>query len=283
MKSVVITGSSTGIGRACALMLDRNGFRVFAGVRKEADSEALRSAASESLTPVYIDVTDAASIQAMAEEVRSAVGDAGLHGLVNNAGTTLPCPIEYLPLDGFRRQLEVNLVGPLAVTQTLLPVLRRGRGRVVNVTSAAGRAGVPLMAPYVSAKHALEGLSDVMRLEFRQLGIQVAVIEPGFVGTEMGGKLQRDTEGTVGSLPEDGRRRYGPALGKLAEGIGHHAAIGSPPEVIAKDVLHALTSKRPRTRYPSGAGAKPMLFMRRMLPDRQFDRIVLRTGGLDGF
>jgi NAD(P)-dependent dehydrogenase (short-subunit alcohol dehydrogenase family) len=283
MRSVVITGSSTGIGRACALMLDRNGFRVFAGVRKEADGDALRSVASESLTPVHVDVTDAASIQAMAEEVCSEVGEAGLHGLVNNAGTTLPCPIEYLPLDGFRRQLEVNLVGPLAVTQALLPALRLGQGRVVNVTSAAGRAGVPLMAPYVSAKHGLEGLSDVMRLEFRQLGIQVAVIEPGFVGTEMSGKLQRDTEGAVGSLPDEGRRRYGPALGKLAEGIGKHAATGSPPEVIAKDVLHALTSKRPHTRYPSGAGAKPMLFMRRILSDRRFDRIILCAGGLDGF
>jgi NAD(P)-dependent dehydrogenase (short-subunit alcohol dehydrogenase family) len=184
MKSVVITGSSTGIGRACALMLDRNGFRVFAGVRKDADGDALRSAASESLTPVRVDVTDAASIQAMAEHVTAEVGGAGLHGLVNNAGTTLPCPIEYLPIEDFRRQLEVNLVGPLAVTQALLPLLRRGhgQGRVVNVTSGAGKAGVPLMAPYVSAKHGLEGLSDVMRLEFRQLGIQVAVIEPGFVG-----------------------------------------------------------------------------------------------------
>ena len=283
MKSVVITGSSTGIGRACALMLDRNGFRVFAGVRKVADGDALRSAASESLTPVHIDVTEAASIRAMADEVKAEVGDAGLHGLVNNAGTTLPGPIEYLPLDGFRRQLEVNLVGPLAVTQALLPVLRRGHGRVVNVTSAAGRAGVPLMSPYVSGKHGLEGLSDVMRLEFRQLGIQVAVIEPGFVGTTMGGKLQRDTEAALSSLPDEGRRRYGPALEKMAEEISQQAATGSPPEVIADAVLHALTSKKPRTRYPAGAGAKRMLFMRRILPDRQFDRIILRAGGLEGF
>jgi NAD(P)-dependent dehydrogenase (short-subunit alcohol dehydrogenase family) len=282
MKSVVITGSSTGIGRASALMLDRNGFRVFAGVRRDADGDALRSAASESLTPVRIEVTDAESIEAMAETVTSEVGEAGLDGLVNNAGTTLPCPIEYLPLDGFRLQLEVNLVGPLAITQALLPVLSLGQGRVVNVTSAAGRAGVPLMAPYVSAKHALEGLSDVMRLEFRQLGIQVAVIEPGFVGTAMGGKLQRDTEGVVGSMPDEGRHRYGPALGKLAEEIGQQAATGSPPEVVAKAVLHAMTSKRPHTRYPAGEGAKRMLFMRRMLSDRQFDRIVLSKSGLSG-
>jgi len=113
----------------------------------------------------------------------------------------------------------VNLVGPLAVTQALLPMLRQAPGRVVNVTSAAGRAGVPLMAPYVCAKHALEGLSDVMRLEFRQLGIQVSAIEPGFVGTQMGGKLQRDTEATLSSLPDEGRRRYGPALEKVAAEI----------------------------------------------------------------
>ena len=282
MKSVVITGSSTGIGRACALMLDRNGFRVFAGVRKEADGEALRSAASVSLTPVHIDVTDTASIQAMADKVKAEVGDAGLHGLVNNAGTTLPCPVEYLPLDGFRRQLEVNLVGPLAVTQALLPMLLHGGGRIVNVTSAAGKAGVPLMAPYVAAKHGLEGLSDVLRLELGPLGVQVAVIEPGFVSTAMRGKLEHDTAETIRALPDRGRRRYGGQLTAVAESISKHAAQGSDPDVVAADVLHALSSAKPGTRYPSGAGAKRMLFMRRILPDRRFDRIILRASGLDG-
>jgi NAD(P)-dependent dehydrogenase (short-subunit alcohol dehydrogenase family) len=283
MRSVVITGSSSGIGRACALTLDRNGFRVFAGVRKSADGDALCDAASESLTPVHVDVTEPASIAAMAEQVAREVGEAGLAGLVNNAGTTLPCPIEYLPLDGFRHQLEVNLVGPLAVTQAMLPLLRRAQGRVVNVTSVAGKAGVPLMAPYVAAKHGLEGLSDVMRLEFRQLGIQVTVIEPGFVGTAMGGKLQSDTEAAIRSMPDEGRRRYGPSLTKMAETVSQHAASGSPPEVVADAVLDALTSNRPRTRYPSGAGANRVLFMRRLLADRRFDRIALRAGGLDGF
>jgi NAD(P)-dependent dehydrogenase (short-subunit alcohol dehydrogenase family) len=239
--------------------------------------------ASESLTPVHVDVTDCASIQAMADQVEGQVGDEGLHGLVNNAGTTLPCPIEYLPLDGFRRQLEVNLVGPLAVTQALLPVLHQGQGRVVNVTSAAGRAGVPLMAPYVSAKHGLEGLSDGLRLEFRRIGIHVAVIEPGFVGTAMGGKLQRDTEDALSTLPDDGSRRYRAALEKVAQEISRQAANGSPPEVVAEAVLHALNSNKRRTRYPSGSGAKRMLFMRRILPDRQFDRIVLRATGLEDF
>ena len=142
MKAVMITGASTGIGRACALTLDRKGFQVFAGVRKEADGDALRAAASAALTPVSLDVTDAPAIAAMTELVTAAVGDAGLAGLVNNAGTTLPCPVEYLPLDGFRHQIEVNLVGPLAVTKALLPLLCQGHGRVVNVTSGAGKAGV---------------------------------------------------------------------------------------------------------------------------------------------
>lgn len=281
MKAVVITGASSGIGRACALTLDNNGFRVFAGVRKEADGAALRAEASEALTPVYIDVTDEASITALAEQVGSAAGGAGLAGLVNNAGTTLPGPVEYLPLSGFRRQLEVNLVGPLAATQALLPLLRAGHGRVVNVTSAAGKVGVPLMAPYVAAKHGLEGLSDVLRLEFLQFGVQVSVIEPGFIATEMGGKLRRDTVAAIHALPEEGQRRYGPQLEAIAENISQHAASGSEPQVVADAVLHALTSDKPRTRYPVGEGAKRMLMLRRILPDRGFDRIILKAAGLD--
>jgi NAD(P)-dependent dehydrogenase (short-subunit alcohol dehydrogenase family) len=283
MKSVIITGASSGIGRACALTLHRNGFRVFAGVRKRTDGDALRSAASRLLTPVRIDVTDSASIEAAVEQISAEVGEAGLDGLVNNAGTTLPGPIEYLALEDFRHQLEVNLIGPLAVTKAMLPLLRTGGGRVVNVTSAAGKAGVPLMAPYVAAKHGLEGLSDVMRLEFRGLGIEVAVIEPGFIGTEMGGKLRRDAEMAIQALPDEGRRRYRPALATVAEEISQHAATGSPPEVVADAVLRALTSNRPHTRYPCGAGAKRMLFMRRIVSDRMFDRIILHASGLEGF
>ncbi len=281
MKTVVITGASTGIGRACALTLDNNGFRVFAGVRKEADGAALQAEASDALTPVFIDVTDQDSIAAMVEQVGTAVGGAGLAGLVNNAGTTLPGPVEYLALSGFRRQLEVNLVGPLAVTQALLPLLCTGHGRVVNVTSAAGKAGVPLMAPYVAAKHGLEGLSDVLRLELCQLGVGVSVIEPGFIATAMGGKLQRDTVDAIRALPDEGQRRYGPQLEAIAESISEHAASGSGPEVVADAVLHALTSDEPRTRYPVGDGAKRMLLLRRILPDRRFDRIILKAGGLD--
>ena len=279
MRAVVITGASTGIGRACALALDAKGFLVYAGVRRESDSRALRAAAPR-LRPVHLDVTDAASIAAVTGQVARETGDAGLAGLVNNAGTTLPCPIRYLPLDAFRGQLEVNLTGPLAVTASLLPLLRRGRGRVVNVTSAAGRVAVPLMAPYVAAKHGLEGLSDVMRLEFRRYGVHVAVIEPGYISTDMRGKLRRDTEAVIASLPAQGRSEYAPQLTALADTISHHAANGSPPAVVAAAVEHALTSWRPRTRYPVGAGARRLLMMRRLLSDRRLDRLILRVTNL---
>jgi NAD(P)-dependent dehydrogenase (short-subunit alcohol dehydrogenase family) len=280
MRAVVVTGASTGIGRACALALDAKGFRVYAGVRRDEDGRALREASTR-LEPVHIDVTDAASIAAMTELVTRETGDAGLAGLVNNAGTTLPCPIQYLPLSAFRGQLEVNLTGPLAVTASLLPLLCTARGRVVNVTSAAGRVAVPLMAPYVAAKHGMEGLSDVMRLEFGRFGIHVAVVEPGYVATAMRDKLQRDTEAVIRSLPAEGRTRYARQLTALAETISHHAANGSPPDVVAAAVAHALTSRRPRTRYPVGAGARRLLTVRRLLSDRWFDRVILRVANLE--
>ncbi len=215
--------------------------------------------------------------------MKAEVGDEpGCTGLVNNAGTTLPCPIEYLPLDGFRRQLEVNLVGPLAVTQALLPLLLRGRGRIVNVTSAAGKAGVPLMASYVAAKHGLEGLSDVLRLELGPLGVRVAVIEPGFVGTAMGESCSTRPRRPSAHCRSKGRRRYGGSSTRWHRRSARTQRTVHIPEVVAEEVLHALTSEKPRTRYPSGAGAKRMLFMRRILPDRRFDRIILRAGGLAG-
>jgi len=151
MKAVA--GASSGIGHATALTLAQRGFDVYAGVRKPADAESLQAAGGERIHPVHLDVTDADSIAKVAHQVAEQVGDAGLAGLVNNAGTTVPGPVEYLSLQTFRQQLEVNLVGPLAFTQAMLPMLRNGKGRVVNVSSGAGKAAIPLMAPYVTAKH----------------------------------------------------------------------------------------------------------------------------------
>jgi NAD(P)-dependent dehydrogenase (short-subunit alcohol dehydrogenase family) len=280
MRTVVITGASTGIGRASALRLAQAGFHVFAGVRRQEDGEALRALTSGRLTPVHIDVTDGASIAAAREVVAGEVGTAGLSGLVNNAGTTVPCPVEYLPLKEFRHQLDVNLIGHLAVIQAFLPLLERARGRIVNVSSVGGKVAVPLMAPYAAGKHGLEGLSDALRLELRTTGMHVSVIEPGMIATSMGGKLERDTDVWLRSLPEAGRARYGTGLAAMAAKISRDAANGSPPDVVACAVVHALTSRRPRTRYAVGAGAKQMMFLRRVLPDRWIDRMVLHAIGV---
>jgi NAD(P)-dependent dehydrogenase (short-subunit alcohol dehydrogenase family) len=275
MRAVVITGTSTGIGRACALTLDKMGMQVYAGVRRPEDGEALRSVASDRLTPIVIDVTDPESIGA----ARDLVGFSGLAGLVNNAGSTVPCPAEHVPLDVFRSQLEVNLTGHLAVIQAFLPMLRRAHGRIVNVSSVGGRVGAPLMGCYSAAKHGLEGLSDSLRLELAPLGIHVSLIEPGFIASAMPGKLQRDTDAWLRRLPGDGRATYGRQLEAMAARISGEAATGSSPEVVAGAVAHALTSRRPRVRYPVGAGAKRLLTLHRVLTDRWMDRIIGHATG----
>lgn len=274
--AAVITGASTGIGRACALSLDTLGFRDFAGVRKSADGESLRQASSDRLTPVFIDVTDEESIAVAAEEV----SDAGLAGLVNNTGVAVPGPLEYLPLVELRRQLEINLVGQLAVTQAFLPLLRKGRGRMVNVSSLAGKLTTPFNGAYSAAKHGIEALSDALRMELAPWGIHVCVVEPGTVATHMPKKLLRDADAVLSTLPPEGRERYGEAFETYVRTLAEHAQSGSPPEVVARAVVRALTSRTPRTRYPAGALASRMLLLYRLLPDQLLDRVILRFLGL---
>src|SRR5574341_29762 len=178
---IVITGASTGIGEACALYLDELGYRVFAGVRRPSDGETLKAKASARLTPVVMDVTDVASIDRAVETVKQAVGSVGLAGLVNNAGIGVGGPLEVVPLADLRKQFEVNVIGQVAVTQAFLPLLRQGRGRIVNMGSIAGRVVMPFMGPYSASKFALEALTDAMRLEFQPWGIQVSIVEPGAI------------------------------------------------------------------------------------------------------
>jgi NAD(P)-dependent dehydrogenase (short-subunit alcohol dehydrogenase family) len=198
-------------------------------------------------------------------------------GLVNNAGTTVPCPVEYLPLDTLRRQLEVNLVGHVAMTQAFLPLLRRSHGRVVNVSSLAGRLPVPVMGSYTAAKHALEGLSGSLRLELAGSGIHVAVVEPGNIRTPMGGKLHRDVGTAMSAMSDDGAARYRALVRGVEAAIADGAERGAPPEVVAEAVAHALTSHRPRIRYAVGPMAGRMTLLARALPDRWLDVVLRRT------
>ena len=276
--AVVVTGSSTGIGRACALGLKRAGFRVFAGVRTPEDGEALRADGSGAIEPLILDVTDQAQIEAAAARVEDATGGL-LAGLVNNAGIALGGPLEVLPVGEFRRQLEVNLVGQVAVTQALLPQLRAVQGRIVLMSSIGGRIAVPFLWPYNASKWGLEAIGDALRVELRPFGVKVALVEPGTIATPIWGKGEDVATALRGQMSAQQERLYGEPLDRLAAGRSGESP-GLPPERVANVVEHALTAHRPRTRYLVGGDAKLSARMRALLPDKIWDALLARRMGL---
>jgi NAD(P)-dependent dehydrogenase (short-subunit alcohol dehydrogenase family) len=276
---VVITGASSGIGHACALDLDRRGFRVFGGVRKEEDAEALRGAGSERLTPLMIDVTDADAVTRAREEVDAALGDEPLAGVVNNAGIGVGGPLEFTPIEELRRQLEVNTVAPVDVARAFLPRLRASRGRIVNMGSVGGRVGQPFLGPYSASKFALAGLSEAWRRELLPWGIHVALIEPGNIKTRIWEKGSSQVEELRANLPDEGRRLYGSNIDRMEKVIRFADRTGASPDKVARAVAHALTSKRPRARYMVGADARVQNALDKALPTRLVDRALTRFAG----
>jgi NAD(P)-dependent dehydrogenase (short-subunit alcohol dehydrogenase family) len=273
-RAVVITGSSTGIGAACALHLDRLGFLVFAGVRKIADGEALQRQGENRLIPLILDVTDAASIQRSQRIVSEHVGAHGLFGLVNNAGIAVAGPLEAVPISDLRRQLEINLIGQVAVIQAFLPLIRMARGRIVNMGSIAGRAAMPLMGPYSASKFALEAITDALRLEVQQWGIEVSIVEPGAIATpiwDKSGKGATDLE--VATTPEL-RTLYAGVIAGVKKVVGEAAKRAIAPDAVAQAVERALTAARPKTRYLVGPDAKLRALMIKLLPDRASDAVL---------
>ncbi len=277
--SAVITGASTGIGRATALHLDERGFRVFAGVRRQQDGEALRESASERLSYVILDVESAASLEVAAKTVESAVGEAGLQGIVNNAGISVPAVFEFMDLDELRRQLEVNVVGAVAATKAFLPAIRRAKGRIVNIGSMGGYNAGPFMSPYAASKFALEALTDSLRRELRPWGMQVSIVEPGSIATPIWDKGLGYAAELKERLPERGRELYGDAFDAMENYARSASKRGIAPEAVARAVHHALTASRPRTRYRVGLDARLMRVLTRILPDRTMDAIVSRLIG----
>ena len=273
--AVVVTGASSGIGEACARRLARLGFQVFAGVRKPEDGERLAREIS-GVTPLRIDVIDADSIAAAAQSV-SEQTQGRLAGLVNNAGIAVPAPLEHQPIDDFRRQIEVNLIGQVAVTQAFIPQLRAARGRIVNVSSIGGKVAVPLLGAYAASKFALEGLSDVLRRELRPWGIEVSVIEPGTIATPIWDKGIASGDVLQETMPPAAQRDYGALIATVRTASEDGARNGLPPDAVAKDVEHALTAKKPRTRYLVGREAKSRATAARFLPDRFIDSAIARV------
>lgn len=276
-SGVVITGASSGIGKACALYLDSRGWRVFAGVRKAADGEALAKAASPRLSPLILDVTDAKTVSDAATQVEKALGDVALIGIVNNAGIGTGGPVEFLQASELRRQMEVNLVGPLTVIQAFMPMIRRGRGRIVNVSSVGGKVATPFVGPYCASKFALEALSDSLRAELKPWGIEVSLVEPGAVKTAMFEKARSTVDDVLGVLPAEGARYYGNEIEAMRGLIASQERVAVSAEAVARVVEHALIARRPRTRYLVGRDAKLMAFFHWLLPDRAFDRLLATT------
>ena len=272
-RVAVVTGSSTGIGRACALALDRLGFTVFAGVRKRADADSLRAEASERLEPVTVDVTDADSIAGAAERVREATGGR-VTGLVNNAGTVVPGPVEGVDLDELRRQLVVNVVGQVAVTQAFLPLIRAARGRIVLMSSVGGRTALPHLSPYHASKFAIEAIGDSLRQEMRPFGVEVSIIEPGAIATPFWGKGKAEAPKVRAAMDPEVLALYSAELDAIVRASGRTEARGAPPSKVAEAVVEALTSRRPRTRYLVGTDAKIQARLGKLLPDRAMDRLV---------
>jgi NAD(P)-dependent dehydrogenase (short-subunit alcohol dehydrogenase family) len=274
---VVITGASTGIGEATALKLDAAGFRVFAGVRKPEDGDRLTKKASDRLRVIHpFDVTDTDQIAAALRTVEAELNGEPLRGIVNNAGIGSGGPLEAIDLDEFRKSLEVNLVGALAVSQAFLPLLRKSGGRIVNMSSIGGRVAQPFAGPYITSKFALEGLSDVLRRELMEWDVDVIAIEPGTIATPIWEKSSGKAEEVLAEMAPEHRELYGRRLEKMSRVLERQTKRGAPPSKVADAVEDALTAKRPRTRYLIG-DAHMLIALKWLLPERLVDRLLYRA------
>lgn len=278
--AVLITGASTGIGRTCAMECDRLGYRVFAGVRKPADGEALVAAASPRLTPVIIDVTKTDSIAAAVRLVESELGDTPLVGLVNNAGVGVGGPLEHLALEDLRWQLEVNLVGQVAVTQAFLPRLRAAKGRIINIGSIGGRISSPFMGPYCASKFALEAITFSLREELRPWGIQATVVEPGAVASDIWDKADATADDTEARLSPEAVANYRWGLDAMRRMLARQRRNAIPSLRVAEVVVKALTARRMKARYLAGTEAKVGAFLRWLLPDGLMEALLRKGLGL---
>ena len=263
----MITGASSGIGQACAVRLAKAGWHVFGGVRTDEDASALRALGIE---PLLLDVTNADQIGVAADAVGTT-----LDALVDNAGVAIAAPLELVPIGELRHQLEVNVVGQVAVTQAFLPALRRARGRVVLMGSIGGRSALPFLGPYAASKHALEAIADALRVELRPWGMHVSIVEPASVKTAIWTKGAAHAEAMTEGVPIETRELYAARIRKFRE-IALARGPGVDPDRVADAVEHALTASRPKARYVVGRDAHLRAWIER-LPTRLRDRVLARV------
>ena len=277
MPTALVTGTSTGIGEACAALLASQGWTVYAGVRREPDGERLAATHTGDIRPVILDVTNRDHITRVVDDLTAALGDAGLQGLVNNAGVGVGGPVALLPEDAWRFVFEANFFGIVALTRAALPLLRAGRGRVVHLGSIGGRIASPGVAPYSASKHALEALAEASRIEFALGGspVRVAIVEPGAVVTPIWDKAD-DSVDALDRIFDDGdRAEYGWMVDQARGFVDEGRRTGVAPSRVAEAVAHALTAPRPKARYLVGPDAKLAGHVIARLPDRAREALVM--------
>lgn len=279
-KSVVITGASSGIGQASVQRMLRANWHVFATVRQAKDRDRLLSQNHANLTPILMDVKDRSTIVAAAQQVSSQLDGRGLDGLVNVAGIGIARPLEYATPEDVQDIFDINVFGQLIVTQAFLPLIRKARGRIVNITSVGVHIAIPFGGLLNGSKSAFGLLSDTLRLELHPFGIHVCTVEPGAITTPAVEKTLGDIEGVIAKLPDHGAARYGAMLRSFAHHAYKRESKGSAPDVVARAIAHALTSPHPRIRYKTGKGAKLLPAVAGILPDWLLDKVRLRNLGL---
>ncbi len=279
MQSIVVTGVSTGIGWGITKVLIQHGYRVFGSVRKEQDAERLTEEFGEAFVPLVFDITDETGVQAAAKMVREKMNGETLFGLVNNAGVAVPAPLIHQPVEDFRWQMEVNLIGQLIVTQAFIPLLgsdhslRGNPGRIINISSVGGKIGAPFLGAYAASKHALEGFSESLRRELMLYGIDVIIVGPGSVATPIWDKAEKV------DLSMYENTEYAEAGRRIQKYMVEDGKRGYPPEKVGEVVLRALTAAKPRVRYAVVPGNPIRQFIQQLLPKRVIDGIIARNLG----
>jgi NAD(P)-dependent dehydrogenase (short-subunit alcohol dehydrogenase family) len=276
--AVLVTGATSGIGRAIATNLAEHGYRVFAGVRRASDGEEL-DRLHRGLRSVILDVTDATTLADVAQFLEAELGERGLAGLINNAGIAQVGPLEYLPQEHWRRQLDVNVLGTVAVTRAMLSLVRRGSGRILFVGSIGGRLAPPLLGPYCASKYALEGLTEALRHELRPSRIPVVLLVPGSVRTDIWEKTREQVDELRRLLPAGGAGCYRGFLDQMSASVDQAERTGLATEVVARAVLRAMSAAKPRPRYLIGAEAHAVEFLTRLLPSTVKNAVVSHVAG----
>jgi NAD(P)-dependent dehydrogenase (short-subunit alcohol dehydrogenase family) len=277
---VLVTGASSGVGRSTTLLLSDSGFEVLAAVRNEADALVLQNQNPDHIHPVIIELRDQSMIRDAASQLAHKTGKDGLYGLVNCAAMLHCGPLEYFPRELWFEQYDVNLFGPMALTQAMLPLIRKANGRIVNIGAVGGGISLPFYGAIASSKIALEAVNDALRRELHPFGIHVSIIEPGGIATPANNKMRDSVTRFLSDLEPIGQDRYGEAMEAFSQWAFKMHQHNLRPEKVAKTVMKALQARKPKTRYRLGWDSRGSAVLMKLLPDRWFDKVILKISKL---